>query len=50
MNKALVAALVGVLGLALGFGAGYLWDNARDGDGDPADSPTPTATATAASS
>ncbi|WP_156155944.1 hypothetical protein [Demequina phytophila] len=50
MNKALAAALVGVLGLALGFGAGYLWDNSRGGDGDPADSPTPTASATPASS
>ncbi len=27
MNKTLMGALVGVMGLALGFGAGWLWDS-----------------------
>ena len=42
MNKALVAALVGVLGLALGFGAGWAWD-AFAKDSDPSSTPSPTA-------
>ncbi|WP_156160749.1 hypothetical protein [Demequina soli] len=51
MNKALVAAAVGVLGLALGFGAAWLWDNVRDdGSGAPAATPGSTASATVASS
>ncbi|WP_296666655.1 hypothetical protein [Demequina sp.] len=50
MNKALAPALVGVLGLALGFGAGWAWENLR-GEGpdtgaeSPAASTTPTADA-----
>ncbi len=27
MNRTLMAGLVGVVGLALGFGAGWLWDS-----------------------
>ncbi|MDN4483835.1 hypothetical protein [Demequina lignilytica] len=42
MNKALIAALVGVLGLALGFGAGWAWDSVT---GDEDASPTPSASA-----
>jgi hypothetical protein len=33
MNKAIIAALVGVLGLALGFGAGWVWDEFSGDDG-----------------
>ncbi len=44
MNKALIAALVGVLGLALGFGAGWAWDAFSGGD---AATPTPSASPSA---
>ncbi|MDN4476389.1 hypothetical protein QQX09_11030 [Demequina sp. SYSU T00192] len=39
MNKALLAALVGVLAMGLGIGAGWAWDTIR---GDGADAPTAT--------
>ena len=45
MNKAVVAVLVGVLGLALGFGAGWALDTVR-GDEDStggSESPAPEA-------
>lgn len=41
MNKAIVAAVVGVLGLALGLGAGWLWDS-MTGDSASVESTTPT--------
>ncbi|WP_156160826.1 hypothetical protein [Demequina maris] len=51
MNKALLAALVGVLGLGLGIGVGWMWDTVRgDGSGVPASAPDTTASPTAASS
>lgn len=43
MNKALIAALVGVLGLALGFGAGWAWDSFSGSE----TTPSPSASATA---
>ncbi len=48
MNKALVAALAGVLGLALGFGTGWLWDTIRGGD-EAAPTPSPSVSVTPAS-